>query len=566
MAVANQTFSEMLREWRLVLEETSALIHQSRVTELADANPPMVLASIISSASGAGRWNDEVGKAQEEIKHIRVGLGEIQENIILLENSIADDNARLQALQRAEQEMKDLETSFHEVEACEVRKKLILQDITLVEKEISNFRKEAKRHQMLLDEYHRLASFLTEDIKISKKRLEDAMKSDLIDENGINAFMKAIEEAKSDESAIHDILNNLHFQQQKMEAEKKTLTEKLQNLNADKLQHTISTCRTDLADLKKKLLQVETAMDLAQKEDEKQAEMIAALSEDVESTNKIILEIQDEIFRIRKNINQLKVQKAKVEEELKNLPQPQDWRNEEVENEHILKDEHHYVILKQNLKKMIAEVKQINLQEKQISLDERFAINEKMTKLHLFKERKASIIDSIDILVEGIQKTKDKVQKANEEIFQKTRESFIECCKFLVPNKHVDLIKIGQHVEDGVQFSFCNVTHGSAGSSKEWKANLSELSGGQRTLISLAFVLMVAQIGQSSLYLMDEVDAALDEHNQKRIATLIHSLASRGSQVICISHHLSFQEHSDIVIQVSRAEGSTRIQQTHTIS
>ncbi len=48
-----------------------------------------------------------------------------------------------------------------------------------------------------------------------------------------------------------------------------------------------------------------------------------------------------------------------------------------------------------------------------------------------------------------------------------------------------------------------------------WSASLGQLSGGQRSLASLALLLAVARAGRRcSLFLMDEVDAALDEANQ----------------------------------------------------
>ena len=48
-----------------------------------------------------------------------------------------------------------------------------------------------------------------------------------------------------------------------------------------------------------------------------------------------------------------------------------------------------------------------------------------------------------------------------------------------------------------------------------WSSGLGQLSGGQRTLVSLALLLAAARAGsRSSLFVMDEVDAALDEHNQ----------------------------------------------------
>jgi ABC-type multidrug transport system fused ATPase/permease subunit len=56
----------------------------------------------------------------------------------------------------------------------------------------------------------------------------------------------------------------------------------------------------------------------------------------------------------------------------------------------------------------------------------------------------------------------------------------------------------------------------------EQRGEVRELSGGQRVLLALSFLFACALLKQRSpLYLMDEVDAALDQANQKAIATAI---------------------------------------------
>jgi ABC-type uncharacterized transport system ATPase component len=51
-----------------------------------------------------------------------------------------------------------------------------------------------------------------------------------------------------------------------------------------------------------------------------------------------------------------------------------------------------------------------------------------------------------------------------------------------------------------------------AAEDSRWHTNLGQLSGGQRTLVSLAMLLAVARTGGAcGLLLLDEVDAALDE-------------------------------------------------------
>lgn len=45
---------------------------------------------------------------------------------------------------------------------------------------------------------------------------------------------------------------------------------------------------------------------------------------------------------------------------------------------------------------------------------------------------------------------------------------------------------------------------------KDWKESLSELSGGQRSLLALSFVLALLKYKPAPLYILDEIDAALD--------------------------------------------------------
>lgn len=61
-----------------------------------------------------------------------------------------------------------------------------------------------------------------------------------------------------------------------------------------------------------------------------------------------------------------------------------------------------------------------------------------------------------------------------------------------------------------------------------WGSQLDVLSGGQRSLVSLALLLAAARCGgRCSLFLLDEVDAALDESNQRAVVALLRELAHR---------------------------------------
>ena len=45
---------------------------------------------------------------------------------------------------------------------------------------------------------------------------------------------------------------------------------------------------------------------------------------------------------------------------------------------------------------------------------------------------------------------------------------------------------------------------------KKWKTSLQELSGGQRSLLALSLVLAMLRFKPAPMYILDEVDAALE--------------------------------------------------------
>lgn len=67
-----------------------------------------------------------------------------------------------------------------------------------------------------------------------------------------------------------------------------------------------------------------------------------------------------------------------------------------------------------------------------------------------------------------------------------------------------------------------------------WKESLVELSGGQRSLIALSLILALLQFKPAPMYILDEVDAALDLSHTQNIGHLIKT-RFKGSQFIIVS-------------------------------
>jgi len=88
---------------------------------------------------------------------------------------------------------------------------------------------------------------------------------------------------------------------------------------------------------------------------------------------------------------------------------------------------------------------------------------------------------------------------------------------------------------------------------------LSLLSGGERSLTALAFLFAVFRSRPSPFYVMDEVEAALDDVNLHRFLDLIHEFRSEA-QLIIVSHQKRTMEAADCLFGVTmQPGGSSRV-------
>ncbi|MGH9135464.1 MAG: chromosome segregation protein SMC, partial [Acidimicrobiales bacterium] len=88
---------------------------------------------------------------------------------------------------------------------------------------------------------------------------------------------------------------------------------------------------------------------------------------------------------------------------------------------------------------------------------------------------------------------------------------------------------------------------------------LSLLSGGERSLTALAFLFAVFQARPSPFYVMDEVEAALDDVNLHRFLALVHEFRQEA-QLIIVSHQKRTMEAADVLYGVTmQPAGSSKV-------
>ena len=87
---------------------------------------------------------------------------------------------------------------------------------------------------------------------------------------------------------------------------------------------------------------------------------------------------------------------------------------------------------------------------------------------------------------------------------------------------------------------------------------LSLLSGGERSLTAVAFLVALFKARPSPFYLLDEVEAALDDVNLGRLLDILEELRAT-SQLLVITHQKRTMEIADALYGVTMRDGVTQV-------
>ena len=85
------------------------------------------------------------------------------------------------------------------------------------------------------------------------------------------------------------------------------------------------------------------------------------------------------------------------------------------------------------------------------------------------------------------------------------------------------------------------------------------MSGGEKSLTALALLFAVYRIRSAPFYILDEVEAALDDSNLRRLTAYLQSIRN-DTQLIMITHQRRTMEMSDVLFGVSmQSDGVTKV-------
>ncbi len=170
-------------------------------------------------------------------------------------------------------------------------------------------------------------------------------------------------------------------------------------------------------------------------------------------------------------------------------------------------------------------------------------LTEQLTDLTNTRKDLLTIIEEID----------EKMQDIFGSAFEDTKNAFNQVFPILFPGGtgSIHLTDPENMLTTGIE-----VTVKPAGKKIE---RLSLLSGGERSLAAVALLIAIFKARPSPFYIMDEVEAALDDANLGRLLTIFQDLR-QTSQLIVITHQKRTMEIADALYGVSmRADGISAV-------
>ncbi|MDR1186241.1 MAG: chromosome segregation protein SMC [Bifidobacteriaceae bacterium] len=147
-------------------------------------------------------------------------------------------------------------------------------------------------------------------------------------------------------------------------------------------------------------------------------------------------------------------------------------------------------------------------------------------------------------LLQVIKEIDARVEQVFASAFEDTRDAFTRVFERLFPGGEGHLIATAP---DDWLTTGVDIEARPAGKAVK---RLSLLSGGERSLVAVAFTLAIFMARPSPFYVMDEVEAALDETNLGRLLGMIEELRA-SSQVLMVTHQKRSMEIADALYGVT---------------
>lgn len=416
------------------------------------------------------------------------------------------------------------------------------------EEEMDHMNSEKESKWALYNELKEKEAELTRSREKKLKEIETRMKKAKQYAN------KLAEEARSIETQSQTMVMELESLQTEVIASKEAVKvaekalQETESVESD-LQMKVGEIKSKYDEAKASTAEVETKMTNVSSELKKLGKEKAALSKKVEAS-------QLEAKKIGIQIAKFKKDSSNAERVIASLERKFEWIQESKEEFGVEGGD--YDFSTQDVGAMSKELKQ--LQGTQDSLAKK--INKKVMGMIEKAEaeysellRKRRVIENDKKKIQSVIEELDVKKKTElETTWVKVNRDFGSIFSTLLPGAQAKLEPPeGMHAWEGLEVK--------VGFGGVWKESLSELSGGQRSLIALSLILSLLLFKPAPMYILDEVDAALDLSHTQNIGNMLKTHFSQ-SQFIVVSLKEGMFNNANVIFRTKFVDGVSTVTRT----
>ena len=251
---------------------------------------------------------------------------------------------------------------------------------------------------------------------------------------------------------------------------------------------------------------------------------------------------QNIIYNIEQEINNFKIDKARINAIIENL----EAELLEFNSIQIVKSKRETLVEKlARTQDLLFKIGTINMRSLEVydSVKREYdIISDKVEVISKEKEGVLKIIHQIDI------KKKKAFLKTLDELNEKFLRNFAQLST--KGQVSLDLENRKDPFEGGVNI-IVKIGHGKY-------FDVKSLSGGEQTLVALSLIFAIQELNPYCFYILDEIDAALDKRNSERLAELLQRYMKKG-QYIVITHNDEVISNATNLYGISMHDGISKI-------
>jgi len=503
-----------------------------------------------------GQRKEGLFTLSREIKELEIIVSlrnaEIQPFAAQLEDELRMKQ-KLESDLKAEAELlAELQKSSHETEKqiglARADKENLANDLSLFIHELETLGMDKAVFTQKWESQARIIHGLEEEERTLRNRAEAEEKDLILHQEKSNGEATHILELRGTLDVLQEKIRNL-------QASVRSLTQRQENTKAkiDALQTEIRASEAEAARLTERL--AELGAEAASREAQMKQQETAFAENEIR-----LLEIQKELAAAEANLARLREEFEQKKDERMTW----EVRKAEIDRDLINLEETCWQELKKTLQEVKAETSaseagagdvEVELEEAKDKLQKYGAVNLMAEEEYTAqKERFDFLTQQKKDLTESIAQTKEAILKIDEESRQRFITALAEINKYFQDlfvtlfkggTAEVKLLDEANLLESGVDII--------AQPPGKKVQNMGLLSGGEKSLTSLAFLFALFRYKPTPFCILDEVDAALDEVNLARFLDLMNKIKAE-TQFIIITHNYKTMEVADYIYGTTMEE------------